>query len=160
MSTIDCGECNQFLAIALSYYQDILDRYGFRFVACLADRGGRECTTMYSNDRANLLLDQSDGSQVSAIGDAVLPFPSSGWSGVDGEGGWYSMIGVIEYLQRKKLLTPKLMKQFVSGTRAYLQWESQIVAKRLDQVMSLFEPDHGQAWREDFAVYARTRRYA
>jgi hypothetical protein len=42
VSDIDCGECNQFLAIVLSYYQTLLDRHDFQFVECLADRGGRE----------------------------------------------------------------------------------------------------------------------
>jgi hypothetical protein len=115
---------------------------------------------MYTNGRANLLFDRGDGSDVSAIGDASLRFPSNGWSGVDGEGGWYSLIGLIEFLRGKKLLTPKLIDQFVRGTRAYLEWESDIVTERLENVIALFEPSQPQGWREEFAVYSRTRRYA
>jgi hypothetical protein len=161
MSQPDCGVCNQFLAIVLSYYEALLDRHGFQFVECAGERGGRECTIMYTNGRANLLFERSDGADGTAIGAASLPFPRDGWTGVDGQGGWYSVIGLLEYVRgKKKLLTPKLMDDFVRGTRAYLGWEADTVAGQLEELIALFDPARPRGWIEDFAAYSKTRRYA
>lgn len=160
MSQPDCGECQRFLEIVLSYYQELLERHGFQFVECKAERGGRECSIMHSNGRVNLLFDRSDGSEVSAIGAADLPFPADGWSGRDGDGGWYSLIGLLEFRRGTKLLTPKLMEQFVRGTRAYLGWEADTVGDHLPELVALFDSATAPDWRDHFEAYRRTRRYA
>jgi hypothetical protein len=155
----DCGDCTPFAERALRAYQPLLTRYGFDAVDCTSDRGGRECVLMYRAHNAALLFILTDSAEATAIADPAAPFPTNGWSGVDGEDGWYSVVGLIEYHAKKKLMTRKLLDEFALGKRDALAWEAGLMNDWIERLMGLFAPDTPPTWQDDFSKYARTRRY-
>jgi hypothetical protein len=157
--SVECGDCTSFAEHARSAYQPLLARYGFELVDCSSDHDGRECALMYRNRNAALLFDLSDGAEATAISDRDAPFPVNGWTGVDGNQGWYSVVGLIEYLDKKKLMTRKLMDKLMRGERDYFAWEAPLVNNSIERLLGLFAPGKPRTWQDDFAKYVRTRRY-
>jgi len=155
----DCGDCTPFAESARRAYQPLLTRYGFEGVDCSSDRGGRECALMYRNGQAALLFILADSAEGTGISQSDAVFPDNGWSGVDGADGWYSAIGLIEYLSGKKLMTRKLMDQLMRGQVDYFTWEAALMHDWIERLMALFAPGQPRTWQDDFAKYARTRHY-
>ncbi len=158
--SVDCGDCNSFRAYAERYYHPLLSRYGFRLAECAAAHGGRECALLYRSDRCQLLLTLSDGSDDCLLGGLEQPFPGTNSLRSNGEQGWYHVVALIEWKSGKKLLTSRLLDEFRDGKRVYFSWESQLVAQWADQLFDLFAPGKPREWHEDFARFARARRYA
>jgi hypothetical protein len=156
----NCGDCNSFGEYVLRYHRSLLERHGFTFVQCSAEREGRECVVMYAAQRCKLLFVLSDGAEACAIGAADLPFPVEGWLGTDGDGGWYSVIGLIEFVSDKKLLTRQLIDEFLGGERVYFEWESALLGKWIDRLSDMFEPSNLHTWIGTYTDYMKTRRYA
>jgi hypothetical protein len=160
MSPPECGECTPFVERVLRAYEPLLTQYGFKFADCTSERGGRECAAMYTSPEAKLLFVLTDGALATAISDRDTPFPPGGWSGGDdGEAGWYSVVGLIEYIDGKKLMTRKLMDEVARGKRDYFTWEAGLTNAAMGRLLGLFTPDNQRSWQSDFANYARTRRY-
>jgi hypothetical protein len=154
-----CGDCTPFVERALRAYEPLLTRYGFELVDCSSAHGGQECLLMYRGKHASLLFLRSDGAEGTAIGDPDAGFPQYGWTGVDGEDGWYSLVGVVEFLEKKDLKVDKLMREVWRGKVDYYAWEATQANAAVDRLLSLFAPGNPRTWQDDFAKYARTRTY-
>lgn len=155
----ECGDCAPFVERALRSFQALLTRYGFDVVDCTSDRGGRECVLMYRANSAALLFILTDSSEFTAIADPATPFPTNGWSGIDGEGGWYSVVGLIEYLAKKRLLTRKVIDELALGKRDAFGWEAGLMNDWIERLLGMFAPGAPPTWQADYAKYASTRRY-
>src|SRR5438105_1555420 len=138
MNPPDYGRCTPFLQRALDVYAPILTRDAFEFVDCTAKDSGRGplCTAMYRSNELALLFTLADGSEATGIAAPETVFPVYGWNGTDGKDGWYSVVGLVEYVNnKKKLLTQKLMDEFMRGKRDYLVWEYDLASRYFDRLL-------------------------
>jgi hypothetical protein len=120
----------------------------------LPEGKGPSYILMYQNSKCRLLFQLSDGAEAGAIADLNTQFPRLGWSGIDSEGGWYSLVGLIEYLKKERLLTKDLIDKFFKGEQDYFEWESRLVFDSMDKLIELFDIGD-KAWQADFAIYAK-----
>ncbi|HEY3061503.1 MAG TPA: hypothetical protein VGL99_21250 [Chloroflexota bacterium] len=158
---IQCGSCNDFVERVLGYYQPLLSRHGFQFDTCSARDGGRDlsCSVVFTGPRSRLMFVLSDGAEATAISARDATPPPNGWSLRDGDNGWYSAIGLIEYKSGQRLMSRKLADAFGRGERDYFEWESALVTEWLERLAAMFTPDQVASWQPDFAKYRSTRRY-